>query len=108
MRRDIDEVESLLDLWADWMRKPEGPEGHRVAVGFATGSLKDSEELYESADQEMIERVNAAFDSLAPLYKEAIMRKYNLGARVFRFAKDATFEDAKTMIRVKFVMKGLL
>lgn len=108
MQRDIDEVEVLLDLWADWMRIPEGPDGHRVAVGFRTGAAKDAEELYESMDIDLAERVNAAFDSLAPIYKNAIMRKYGLGSQVFRFARDVTFEDAKIVIRVKFVTKGLL
>jgi hypothetical protein len=108
MQRDIDEVEVLLDLWADWMRKPEGPDGYRIAAGFVPGSLKDSEDLYEAADQDRIERVNAAFDSLQPIYKEAIMRKYGLGSQVWRFAKAASFEDAKIVMRVKLVAKGLL
>jgi hypothetical protein len=108
MQRDIDEVEALLDLWAEWMRKPEGPEGHRAAAGFLVGTMKESEDLYEAADSDMIARIDACFDSLAPLYKEAIMRKYGLGSRVFRFAKDATFEDAKIVIRVKMVMRGLI
>jgi hypothetical protein len=108
MQRDIDEVEILLDLWADWMRKPEGPDGHRVAVGFRTEAAKDSEELYESVDIDLAERVNAAFDSLAPIYKDAIMRQYKLGAQVWRFSKACSFEDAKIVIRVKFVTKGLL
>lgn len=108
MQRDIDEVEVLLDLWASWMRKPEGPDGYRVAVGFKTEAPKDSEEVYESMDIDLAERVNAAFDSLAPVYKNAIMRKYGLGHQVWRFAKDTSFDDAKIMIRVKFVTRGLL
>jgi hypothetical protein len=59
-------------------------------------------------DEETALRVNAAFDSLAPIYRDAIMRHYRLGAQVWRFAKAASFEDAKIMIRVKFVAKGLL
>lgn len=108
VQRDIDEVEVLLDLWAEWMRIPEGPDGHRVAVGFKTEAPKDSEEVYEAMDMDLAERVNAAFDSLAPIYKNAIMRKYSLGSQVWRFGKDVSFEDAKIMIRVKFVMRGLL
>jgi hypothetical protein len=108
MQRDIDEVDVLLDLWADWMRTWEGPDGHRVAVGFMTGSLKDSDELHAAADQDRIERIDAAFDSLQPIYKEAIMRHYSLGSRVFRFARDVSFEDAKIVMRVKLVAKGLL
>lgn len=108
MQRDIDEVDVLLDLWARWMRTPEGPEGYRIGVGFMAGTLKDSEELHEAADADRIERIDAAFDSLAPVYKEAIMRKYGLGSRVWRFSQDATFEDAKTVMRVKLVKKGLL
>lgn len=108
VQRDIDEVESLLDLWAEWMRIPEGPDTGKIAVGFRSDAPRDSEELYEDLDTDMAERVNACFDSLAPVYKDAIMRRYKLGSQVWRFSQAATFEDAKVMIRVKFVTKGLL
>jgi len=111
VKRDIDEVQHLLDLWADWMHKPEPiAEGYpaKASGGFIESWRKDSEEAADAAEMETIERVNAAFDSLAPLYKDAIMRHYGLGSQVWRFAKAASFEDAKIMIRVKFVAKGLL
>jgi hypothetical protein len=111
MQRDIDEVQTLLDIWADWMRKPEPlTEGYpsKASGGFIESWRKDSEDLADAADAERVERINAAYDSLAPIYRDAIMRHYKLGSQVWRFAKDATFEDAKIMIRVKFVAKGLL
>ena len=110
MKRDFDEVENLLDQWADWMRQPEPMVEWYPAesAGFLAGTLKDTEELHASADAERMERINAAFDSLAPVYRDAIMRHYKLGSQVWRFSQAATFEDAKIMVRVKFVTKGLL
>jgi hypothetical protein len=108
MKREFDEVEVLLDLWAEWMHRPEPVIGCKVASGFITSAGDDSEEVYEANEMERIKAIDAAFDSLAPLYKEAIRRKYKLGAQVFRFGKDVSFEDAKVVFRVKLVMKGLL
>lgn len=111
VQRDIDEVEVLLDRWADWMRKPEPiAEGYpaKASGGFIESWIKDSEEVADAAELETVNRINAAFDSLTPLYRDAIMRHYGLGSRVWDFAKDCTFEDAKIVIRVKFVAKGLL
>lgn len=111
MQRDIDEVESLLDMWADWMRKPEPiAEGYpaKASGGFIESWRKDSEDEADAAEAQTIEKINAAYDSLQRIYQESINRHYGLGARVWSFAKDATFEDAKIVIRVKFVAKGLL
>lgn len=109
VQRDIDEVEALLDIWAEWMRKPEGPEGYpSKSPGMIHSWIKDFDELVESADAEEIAKINAAFDSLGRSYQDAINRHYGLGAQVWRFGQPATFEDAKIMIRVKFVAKGLL
>ena len=111
MKRDFDEVQHLLDLWADWMRKPESlADGYpeKASGGFIESWRKDSEELADAADADRLEKIDAAYNSLTPLYRDAIMRHYKLGAQVWRFAKASSFEDAKVMIRVKFVMKGLL
>jgi hypothetical protein len=111
VKRDIDEVQNLLDMWADWMHRPEPiADGYpdKASGGFIESWRKDSEDAAAAADAETVERVNAAFDSLSPLYRDAILRHYNLGSRVWNFAKDCTFEDAKIVIRVKFVAKGLL
>jgi hypothetical protein len=111
MQRDFDDVELLLNLWADWMHKPELiAEGYptKASGGFIESWRKDSEEQADEAEALTIEKVNAAFDSLQRVYQEAINRHYGLGHQVWRFAKDASFDDAKIVIRVKFVMKGLL
>lgn len=111
MKRDFDEVQHLLDLWADWMRKPEPlADGYpeKASGGFIESWRKDSEELADAADADRLEKIDAAYNSLTPLYRDAIMRHYKLGSQVWRFERAANFEDAKIMIRVKFVMKGLL
>lgn len=105
-----DEVEQLLDLWADWMRKPEPlVQGYpSESKNFIASWRKDFDDLANSADAEQMERINAAFDSLEPRYKDAILRHYKLGKSVWQFSHPVTFEDAKVSLRVKFVMKGLL
>lgn len=111
MQRDIDEVENLLDMWADWMHKPEPiAEGYpaKASGGFIESWRKDSEDEADAAEAHTIEKIDAAYNSLQRIYQEAINRHYGLGSRVWRFAQDATFEDAKIVIRVKFVAKGLL
>lgn len=111
MQREIDEVELLLDLWADWMRRPEPlADGYpeKASGGFIESWRKDDEDEEECRLAERISRINAAFDSLQTIHKDAILKHYGLGSRVWRFAKDASFEDAKIVARVKFVTKGLL
>lgn len=111
MQRDIDEVETLLNLWAEWMRRPsQEVQGYpaQASGGFVPSWCKDTEEAAEAADAETIERINAAYDSLSRLYKDAINKHYRLGANVWRFDSPASWEDAKVMIRVKFVQRGLL
>lgn len=111
MQRDIDEVETLLDLWAEWMRRPsQEVQGYpaQASGGFVPSWCKDTEEAADAADSETIERINAAYDSLSRLYKDAINKHYRLGANVWRFDSPASWEDAKVMIRVKFVQRGLL
>lgn len=109
MQREFDEIDVLLDLWADWMRRPPAVDTDSdIAVGFMKGTLKDSEELQATAEAETISRVDAAYESLAPIYKDAINRRYKLGSRVWRFAKDVTFEDAKEAIKPLLSKKGLI
>lgn len=111
MQRDIDEVELLLDMWADDMRRPANDvQGYpsEAAGGWITSWRKDSDEAQEAADRQTIEKVNAAYDSLRAIHKDAINKHYKLGANVWRFPSPASFEDAKIIIRVHFVKKGLL
>jgi hypothetical protein len=111
MQRDIDEVEVLLDQWAEWMKRPEQltagypPE---AAGGWIPSWCKDTEEAAEAADAETVSRVNACYDSLTAIYRDAINRHYKLGANVWRFARNVDFEEAKIVARVKFVQRGLL
>ena len=80
--REFDEVEALLDLWADWMRRPEPlAEGYpaKASGGFVASWRKDDEDEEEARMAERVARINAAFDSLPRLYQEAIMRHYRLG-----------------------------
>lgn len=111
MKRDVDEVELLLDLWAEDMKRPSNEvQGYpaQASGGFVPSWCKDTEEAAEAADTETIARVNACYDSLATIYRDAINRHYKLGANVWRFARNVDFDEAKIMIRVKMVQRGLL
>jgi hypothetical protein len=111
MQREFDDVELLLNMWADWMHRPEPiADGYpeKASGGFVPSWCKDTQEAAEGADAETVVKVNAAFDSLQRIYQDAINRHYGLGSQVWQFAKAASFEDAKIGIRVKFVTKGLL
>lgn len=111
MQRDIDEVEALLDLWADDMRRPsQEVQGYpsEAAGGWITSWRKDSEEAQDAADRQTVEKINACYDDLSRRYKDAINKHYQLGANVWRFDAPADFDTAKTIIRVKFVQRGLL
>ena len=61
-----------------------------------------------AADRQEVEAVKGAIDSLLPRYRDAINEYYGLGSRVFKFAKPATFEDAKEQIRPLLAKRGLL
>jgi hypothetical protein len=102
-------VEVLLDLWADWMGKPEVEGGYPAeSPGMIVSWRKDDEDMAAAFECDRIARVDAAFDSLAPIYRDAINRHYGLGARVWRFDRNVDFEEAKIVMRVKLVAKGLL
>lgn len=111
MQRDFDEVEMLLDMFAEDMRRPVNDvQGYpsEASGGFVATWCKDTEEAAAAADAETLVKIHAAYDSLGRRYKDAINKHYKLGANVWKFSDPATFEDAKIVIRVKFVMKGLL
>jgi hypothetical protein len=112
MQRDIeqDEVELLLAAWADYMRQWENPaRGHNTeAKGMITSWKKDFEEMVDAADSEMIAKVDACVDSLKPIHRDALMRRYRLGANVWRFPQPATWEQVKEAIRPLLLKKGLL
>lgn len=107
--REKDEVEMLLDLWAEWMGRPPVEGGYPTeSPGMIVSWRKNADDIAEALECDRIARIDAAFDSLAPIYREAINQHYGLGARVWRFDHPATFEDAKIVMRVKLVQKGLL
>lgn len=113
MQRDdieIDEIELLLNTWADYMREWENPaRGHNTeAKGMITSWRKDFEELVEAADDEEIAKVDACVDSLKPIHRDALFRRYGLGANVWRWPEPATWEEVKAAIRPLLREKGLL
>lgn len=111
MQRDFDDVELLLNLWANDMFRPEDTaEGYpdKASGGFIPSWRKDEQDTDDALDAATVEKVNACYDSLSRHYQEPICKHYGLGSRVWRFASGATFEDAKAAIRPLFVKKGLI
>lgn len=113
MQRDIeiDEVELLLDSWADEMRRWKNETAgfpSEAAGGWITSWRKDFEEMADAADAEMIVKIDACVDSLKPIHRDALMRRYRLGANVWRWPQPATWDDVKAAIRPMLLKKGLL
>jgi hypothetical protein len=113
MQRDIeqDDVELLLDAWAEEMRRWKNEAGGYPAEasgGMITSWRKDFEEMADAADAEMVAKVDACVDSLKPIHRDALMRRYRLGANVWRFPVPASFDQVKEAIRPLLLKKGLL
>lgn len=113
MQRDIeiDEVELLLDSWAEDMRRWRNDAGGYPAEasgGMITSWRKDFEEMADAADAEMVAKIDACVDSLKPIHRDALFRRYRLGANVWRWPKPATFDEVKIVIRPFLLKKGLL
>lgn len=114
MQRDYDEVQGLLDLWADDYRKPsQEVQGYpsEASGGFIASWRKDDEEVDEANERVRISIIDAAFNDLKPRYQNAIKLHYGIMRRtpdVWRHYVPATFDEAKIVIRVKFVQRGLL
>ena len=101
MKEQFDEIDYALHDWAEWMRRPEPPQGYpsRSAGMLAPTWIKDSEELYEAADVTKIEATNAAIDSLKTLSRLAINVRFGLSAAVWRFNEhNGLYETAKKEI----------
>lgn len=110
MERD-EEVDKLLEIWADWMRRPEQlADGYpaEASGGFVTSWIQDSEEMGDRAEAARVEKIDAAYQSLQRCYQEAINKHFGLGVNVWRFKIESSYADAKIVMRVKLVMKGLL
>ena len=104
-----DKVKNLLDKWAEYMYTWEGiARGVNLCECFIKSWVKDFEEQVHAADRKEVEAVKGAIDSLLPRYRDAINEYYSLGSRVLKFAKPATFEDAKEQIRPLLAKRGLL
>lgn len=106
MQRDIDEAEALLIKWADYMLNP-GAYGadypDKASGGFIASWIKDSEELFELADEGEITKIGTAIDDLAQPHKRIIYKRHGVGYKVWSFPnEDALYLAAKTAFRVKF------
>ena len=112
MQRDYDVVEGLLDLWADDQRRPPNDvQGYpsEASGGFITSWRKDDEDTDELNERIRIGKIDASFNDLSPRYQNAIKLHYGIMTRtpdVWKHYIPATFEEAKIVIRVKFVQRG--
>lgn len=112
MQRDYDVVEGLLDLWAeDQKRPPNDVQGYpsEASGGFITSWRKDEQDVDEANERVKIGIIDASFDDLKPRYQNAIKLHYGIMTRtpdVWKHYIPATFDEAKMVIRVKFVQRG--
>jgi hypothetical protein len=112
MQRDYDVVEGLLDLWAeDQRRPPNDVQGYpsEASGGFITSWRKDAEDTDDLNERIRIGKIDASFNDLSPRYQNAIKLHYGIMTRtadVWRHYIPATFDEAKIVIRVKFVKRG--
>lgn len=103
MKRDIDPTEELLLRWAESMRHGGGlQEPSKASGGFIDSWVKDSEELFEAADDREIGRINAAIDSLRSPHQKIIYKKHKLGYMVWRFDNEEELYDSA---KKEFVLK---
>jgi hypothetical protein len=105
MHREIDVVEGLLMKWADFMRRPEN-----IAEGFpaqASGCLipswiKDSEELFDNADDVEIDKIKATLASLSQPHYRIINKRHGISYMVWSFPnEDALYHAAKQAFEAK-------
>ena len=111
MDRDVDIAADLLKKWAEWMRRDEPvAEGYpsKASGGFIQSWIKDSEELFDKADQREIEIINASVNSLNFIHQRVVYRVHGLGYLVWRFENLAKlYEEAKENFqRIYFEKSG--
>jgi hypothetical protein len=112
MQRDYDVVEGLLDLWAaDQRRPPNDVQGYpsEASGGFVVSWRKDDEDVDDENERIRIGKIDAAFNDLKPRYQNAIKLHYGIMTRtpdVWKHYIPANFDEAKIVIRVKFVQRG--
>ena len=112
MHRDYDVVQGLLDLWAEYQRKPSNEvQGYpsEAAGGWITSWRKDDDDVDEENERIRIGKIDAAFNDLKPRYQNAIKLHYGIMTRtpdVWKHYIPATWEEAKIVIRVKLVQRG--
>lgn len=103
MDRELDDVETLLNRWAQWMGQHESIAGWyppKAAGGFIDSWIKDDDELAEAADQREFESVNASVDSLSFMHKRAVYHVHNVGYQVWQFGDlDNLYSQAKDCFR---------
>jgi hypothetical protein len=106
-----DEFEDLLQLWAEYMRRPDPAHGFN---GRASGGMMpcgpDNDQLYGAHDRERFMSISAAVDSLRIQERSALFKAYGL-AVVWRFQQLDHMEmlqQARANLRLIFKRKNLL
>jgi len=112
MMRDIDETESLLLKWAEFMRHGGEPvTGYpEKALGFIESWIKDNEDLCEAADDYEMNKIQATIDSLSAPHNRIIHKVHKISHMVWSFPdEDALYLEAKGAFRARyfFATKGL-
>lgn len=107
-----DEFNDLLEVWAEYMKRPEPGHGYngRASGGLRSLGALDTEQLYGQLDRQSVEKMTACVDSLRICFRAALFKSLGL-ADVWRFksmAYDETLEEARLQLLELFKKRGLL
>ena len=102
-----DNVLSLLDRWADWMRtsEPLAEGAPRQCVGAPDARIHSFEDMEIEVNKRLVREVNTAVWELPVMQREAVMMHFGLNTRcVWRAQFDAIFDQA--VHRLYEILKG--
>ncbi|MDH6157417.1 hypothetical protein [Janthinobacterium sp. CG_23.4] len=107
LERHHDNVLSLLDRWADWMRTSEPlTEGvPRQCLGAPDARIHSFEDMEIEVNKRLVREVHTAVWELPVMQREAVMMHFGLNTRcVWRAQFDAIFDQA--VHRLYEILKG--
>ncbi|MBG6222781.1 hypothetical protein IWX79_003740 [Janthinobacterium sp. CAN_S1] len=107
LERHHDNVLSLLDRWADWMRtsEPLAEGAPRQCLGAPDARIHSFEDMEIEVNKRLVREVHTAVWELPVIQREAVMMHFGLNTRcVWRAQFDAIFDQA--VYRLYEILKG--
>lgn len=105
-----DRLSWLLDLWRDWVRRPD----HRHALGYPSTAAgirfragQDFESMVTDVDQTQALAVDAAIDSLPPLERTAVHHVLIASEYRAREPLQDVYLRARTSLKISLNKRGI-